>query len=49
MTWVLKVSQDSFFGKFSSDDDLLQKNDNNITIKIQIKTNDFVERMLVRF
>lgn len=36
MTWVLKVSLDSCFGKFLSDDDLLQKNDHNITLKIQI-------------
>lgn len=39
MTWVLKVSLDSCFGNFLSDDDLLQKNDHNITLKIQIFTN----------
>jgi hypothetical protein len=38
MTWVLKVSLDSLFGEFSSDNDLLQKNENNFTLMIQIKT-----------
>ena len=32
MTWVIKVSLDSCFGKFLSDKDLQQKNDNNITL-----------------